>query len=196
MCQDEPCTSSKTTCVSAPASSQSLYPYTCTCNTGLGFIQVGKRSGLENEELCVLSSAQTTTCSCGPNTNCKYVEGSKVCECLQGFVGDASSSTSGCEEITPSVVLVLQGTMQIPLLFQAVLLYNYSIEYSQGVSQVEDLINRILKMVTGYILYSTNVTSFKPCGLELILNFYSIRKSWHNRKSLLFNLKIVLVLNW
>ena len=127
MCQDGPCTSWKTTCVSASASSQSLYPYTCTCNTGQGFIQVGKISGLENQELCVLSSAQleqsspNVTCSCGPNTHCKYVEGSKACECLQGFVGDASSSSSGCVELTPSDVFVLHCKMQIPLLASSAL---------------------------------------------------------------------------
>ena len=128
--------------------------------------------GLENQALCVLPVAQVAqsssnvTCSCGPNTNCKYVEGSKACECLQGFVGDASAR-SGCAEITPSVVLVLRGNLQIPLLFQAVLQqqYNYSYEYSQTVSQVQSLTDRILQLVTGYILYSANVTDFQSCGL-------------------------------
>ena len=141
----------KTTCNNAPASGQSQYPYTCTCNTDKGYVPVGNMSGLENQELCVLPVAQVAqsssnvTCSCGPNTNCMYVEGDKACECLQGFVGDASS-TSGCSELTPSVVFVLQGTMQIPLLFQAILLqqYNYSIEHSQTVNQVQAIIDRVL----------------------------------------------------
>ena len=112
----------------------------------------------------VEQSSSNVTCSCWPNTHCKYEEGNKACECLQGFVGEASSSSFGCAELTPSVVCVLHGRMQIPLLFQAVLLYNYSIEHSQTVSQVQGLIDRILKMVLGYVLYSTNVTDFLECG--------------------------------
>ena len=80
-------------------------------------------------------------------------------------MGDASS-TSGCVELTPSVVFVLQGTMQIPLLFQTLLLpqYNYTIEHSQTVNQVQSLIDHVLNYVTGYVPYSANVTAFKPYG--------------------------------
>ena len=167
-CLDGPCTSPKTTCNNAPANGESQYPYTCTCNTDKGFVAVGNRSGLENQELCVPQVAQSSsnvTCSCGPNTNCMYVEDSKACDCLQGFLGDASS-TSGCAELTPSAVFILQGTMQIPLLFQTLLLqqYNYSIEHSQTVNQVQALIDGVLSYVTGYIPYSANVTTFKPCA--------------------------------
>ena len=173
MCLDGPCTSWKTTC-NATGSGQSQYPYTCTCNTDKGFTQVGTVPGIENQALCVLPEAQVAqssgnlTCTnfCGQNAHCSDVEGGKACECLQGFVGDAGA-TSGCAELTPSVVLVLQGNLQIPLLFQAVLQqqYNYSYEHSQTVSQVQSLIDHILQMVTGYILYSANVTDFEPCGL-------------------------------
>ena len=169
VCLDGPCTSWKTTC-NATGSGQSQYPYICTCNKG--FTHVGTVPGLENQELCVLPEAQvpqssgnvTCTSFCGPNANCKDVEGGKACECLQGFVGDANF-TSGCAAVNPSVVLVLRGNMQIPLAFQTVLQqqYNYSYEYSQSVSQVQSLIDRVLQQVTGYILYSANVTDFNSC---------------------------------
>ena len=171
VCLDGPCTSWKTTC-NATGSGQSQYPYICTCNTNKGFTQVGTVPGLENQALCVLQVAQvpqssgnvTCTSFCGLNANCKDVEGDKACECLQGFVGDASSS-SGCTEVKPSVVLVLRGSMHIPLAFQTVLQqqYNYSYEYSQSVSQVQSLIDRVLQLVTGYVLYSANVTDFNSC---------------------------------
>ena len=133
---------------------------------------MGTFLGLENQALCVLPEAQvaqsawniTCTSFCGPNVHCSDVEGGKACECLQGFMGD-EGSTSGYAEITLSFVFVLQGSMQIPLLFQTVLLqqYNYSFEHSQTVSQVQALIDHILQLVTGYILFSANVTDFKPC---------------------------------
>ena len=136
---------------------------------------MGTVPGLENQALCVLPEAQvaqssgnlTCTSFCGPNAFCSDVEGGKACECRQGFVGDAGA-TSGCAENTPSVVLVVRGNLQIPLLFQAVLQqqYNYSYEHSQTVSQVQSLIDRILNLVEGYILYSANVTDFQQCSLR------------------------------
>ncbi len=185
-CQEEISCNWKTYCRNSEDS------YECLCKQG--FLEVGDESNFPKKEDCVIppdiiknQSLNTFTdycknMTCGNNTFCENSEKTYKCECKTSFVGNPYSS-SGCQKLVPSLILLIEGKINIPLLFQMSLNYTYSDEFLFAIHDIELIIDKILRMVTGYMNRSTKVTDLKP-GYNLkfrlfLLAYFLSENSFH-----------------